>query len=393
MSKIRECNYKDYQGIFSLSEFAFQYTLTEEEMRNKQKELDTHTIWGWFDHNKLAAKVHVIPFAVHLHGKKLRMGGVAAVASWPEHRRGGKIKQLLKEALSDMKTKGQTISYLHPFSIPFYRKYGWEVTFAKQDFQIPISHFSKTWNGKGDVRRAEPTEQSIEQLNKVYTSYIDDYTGSLYRDGQWWQHRIFDKKQTIAFAYNESNVLEGYIIYNVKERKLTIKDMAFSTLNGRKLIYQFLSNHDSMVDDVFVSLPEGDPITLLVDEPRFKQSISPYFMSRIVDVEQFLTLFPFRIEEKFQPFVLKVEDTFLEENNGYYEFNPDHLRIDVTKLEKLNTSIPLVSVNIQQLSSIMLNYRRPTELRDLEMIKGDVEAVQELDKILPNQTPYFPDFF
>ncbi|WP_058305761.1 GNAT family N-acetyltransferase [Gracilibacillus massiliensis] len=393
MSKIRKCDHNDYQDIFSLSEFAFQYRLTEEERQNKQEEIEAHTIWGWFENNKMAAKVHVIPLEVHLNGKRLNMGGVAAVASWPEHRRGGKIKQLLKVALKEMKNKGQTISYLHPFSVPFYRKYGWEITFAKQNSQIPIAHFSKEWDGNGDVRRTDQTDQSIEQLKQIYTSYINDYSGALYREKQWWQHRIFDKKQTIAIAYNESNELDGYIIYNVQDRKLTIKDMAFSSLNGRRLIYQFLSNHDSMVDGVFVSLPEGDPITLLVDEPRFKQSTSPYFMSRIVDVEKFLAQYPYREEQKIQPFMIKVEDEFLEENNGYYEFNPGHMSMNVTKLEEPNRSIPLVSVSIQQLNTIMLNYRRPSELKDLELIKGEEEAIQELEKILPTQTPYFPDFF
>ena len=55
------------------------------------------------------------------------MGGIAGVATWPENRRQGHVSTLLKHALQEMKSKGQTLSFLHPFSIPFYRKFGWEL--------------------------------------------------------------------------------------------------------------------------------------------------------------------------------------------------------------------------------------------------------------------------
>ncbi|TKH33755.1 GNAT family N-acetyltransferase, partial [Paenibacillus polymyxa] len=39
---------------------------------------------------------------------------------------GGMVSRLLTHALEEMKTAGQSLSFLHPFSFAFYRKFGWE---------------------------------------------------------------------------------------------------------------------------------------------------------------------------------------------------------------------------------------------------------------------------
>ncbi len=55
------------------------------------------------------------------------MGGVAGVATYPEYRRSGYVKELLQHSLQTMKKDGYTVSMLHPFAVAFYRKYGWEL--------------------------------------------------------------------------------------------------------------------------------------------------------------------------------------------------------------------------------------------------------------------------
>ncbi len=52
------------------------------------------------------------------------MGGVAGVATYPEYRRSGYVKELLQHSLQTMKKDGYTVSMLHPFAVSFYRKYG-----------------------------------------------------------------------------------------------------------------------------------------------------------------------------------------------------------------------------------------------------------------------------
>src|SRR5699024_9273156 len=118
MTEIKQLTEADYKDIFALSQFAFQYELTEAELRAKEAEARRHIIWGIMQEDQLAAKMHVIPLSSYIHGKEFKMGGISSVATWPEYRRQGKVKDLLYHGLQQMKQDGQTISFLHPFSMP-----------------------------------------------------------------------------------------------------------------------------------------------------------------------------------------------------------------------------------------------------------------------------------
>lgn len=62
-----------------------------------------------------------------IKNKGFKMAGVASVAIWPEERRNRKVAKLIQASVDWMNNHDFDISYLHPFHVPFYRKYGWEL--------------------------------------------------------------------------------------------------------------------------------------------------------------------------------------------------------------------------------------------------------------------------
>lgn len=54
------------------------------------------------------------------------------------------MDQLIKETLIIMRQEGRYISYLFPFSIPYYRKKGWEIICDIVEFQVKIHNFHTT---------------------------------------------------------------------------------------------------------------------------------------------------------------------------------------------------------------------------------------------------------
>src|SRR5699024_8661840 len=122
----------------------------------------------------IAAKLHLIPLSSYIHGHSISMGGISSVATWPEYRRQGMVKHLLKHVLTYMKQHGQTISFLHPFSFAFYRQYGWEYTFTEKKYAIPLKNLKRNWEVNGYVRRVQ---SNLYPLKKVYEDYAKQYTG------------------------------------------------------------------------------------------------------------------------------------------------------------------------------------------------------------------------
>ncbi len=389
LKQIKRLNEIDYDNIFALSQFAFQYELSAIELEKKKAEAARHQIWGWMVDDQIAAKLHLIPLSIYVHGRPFKMGGISSVATWPEYRRQGMVKDLLKHALINMKAQGQTISLLHPFSVPFYRKYGWELTFTEQHYTIPIENLKRDWKGNGYVRRVKP---DIARLNEIYTAYSKGFTGMLIRDEKWWEQRVLKENGHIAVAYSEEQRPEGYIFYDVKKDIFHVKEMAHCNLNGRKLLLQFIANHDSMATEVRMTVPENDDLPLLLDDPVFARKQVPYFMSRIVDIHQFLKNYPFEVGEAAlsEPLTIDVEDEFLPENNGTYQLEKLGDDIKVTFTEEHRGGI---QCSIQQLTVILLGYKRPIELFAVGLIQGKKRKTEQLEKLIPKQQTFLADFY
>jgi len=379
----------DGDDIFALSQFAFQYDLTEDALRKKQEEAHRHIIWGWIEDNQLAAKLHLISLGCYINGKIFKMGGISSVATWPEYRRQGAAKHLLHHALQYMRQHGQMLSFLHPFSFAFYRKYGWEHTFSEKVYKISIDQLKREWDTRGYVRRVK---NDIAALHKVYSNFAKNYNGTLTRDDKWWKQRVLKEDWQQAVAYRDDGQAEGYILYKVKEGKLTVHELAYTSLNAQKLLLQFIANHDSMAKTVEMAVPENDNLPLIVDDPRFEQKINPHFMARIVDVFGFLKAYPF-IDGSAESVTLHVDDAFLPENNGVYQLSQFGPNTNITYLQPTFRQESGIYCSVQQLTSMLMGYKRPFALYDAGLINGNSETIERLEKVIPRRQTFFPDFY
>src|SRR5699024_3309894 len=164
-------------------------------------------------------------------------------------------------------------------------------------------------------------------LQSIYSTYAKKFNGMLARDEKWWNDRILNKDMHIAIAYNENDEPNGYILFNVQKDIFKVIDMAYTSHKGWNLLLRFIANHDSMAKTVEMTVPENDHLAYLLDEARFEQKVSPYFMARIVDVHTFLRQFPFAVGDR--RLTLHVEDDFLAENTGTYHVHQNGADINV----------------------------------------------------------------
>lgn len=389
MENIKRLSRVNYDEIFKLSQFAFQYSLNEEQLKKKEEEAERHNIWGYTVDEKLAGKLHIIPLHIYINGKTFQMGGISSVATWPEYRRQGIAKKLLFHALQEMKKAGQTISLLHPFHVGFYRKYGWELAFSNKNYTIPMEKLKQKWNGIGYIKR---TDRDIPLLHSIYTTYAKKYNGMLTRDEKWWEQRVLtDEDVQIAIAYNEQDQAEGYMIYKVRGDIVRIQEIAYETTNGMHVLYQFISNHDSMAKSVEMKVSENDLLPYMLEDPTFKQELEPYFMVRIVDAFEFLK--QYRFTEVDGVVHVHIEDDFLPENNGTYQIRTENGQTTVTKTTSHQVEDMDIQCSVQQLASICLGYKRPPALYEQGFINGDKEVITQLDKMIPQRQTYVTDFF
>lgn len=377
--------------IYDLSAFAFQSSPTREEIEQKKKAKQYEIVWGWLEDEKLAAKLHIIPLEAVIHGKDIKTGGISSVATWPEYRRKGIVRKLIAHALKEMKEEGQLIAYLHPFHIPFYRQFGWELTFNEMVYTIPIEKLPKRISTDGYVQRMNKGEEFI--VKEVYQQYTGQYTGMLKRDDHWWEYKIFATSFLTAISYAPDGKPDGYIRYKVEKNKVDIDEWVTVTPGSKKRLLQFIANHDSMAKEVQMVAPDDDLLLLFMGDQRFKQVQEPYFMTRIVDVEAFLAVYPFANREKLEgTYTIEVNDPFFSENTGVYQLDFREGKHVAKKKGDLEGT-PTVSVTVQQLAQILLGNTSIEKLYQQGLLSGDKAGIASLAQFIPETHPYLPDFF
>lgn len=389
--EIRNIPSEHFAESLELSEFAFQNVLTPGERERRKANLHSDELWGAYVDGRLASKMTILNLETRIQGKTFAMGGIAGVATWPEYRRGGLVAQLLTNALRVMRDKGQTISFLHPFQFAFYRKYGWETYTDYKIYEIPSGLLPKVGPQPGRILRIV---QDFPLLGSIYEKYASRYNGALVRDESWWRERIFANKQgTVAVYYDTEGQPAGYVFYQVKERVLRVHEFVSLHHEARMGMWRFLADHDSMIDKLIVNAPSDDRLPFLLDNPRVKQELVPYFMARIVDAASFLEKYPFASGTE-STLLLDVSDAHAEWNNRMFEVKIDESgTARVADDSGTTVDWPLVQCDIQTLSTMLMGYQRPGFLREIGRLHCKPEMVERLERLIPVRQTYLPDFF
>lgn len=82
------------------------------------------------------------------------------------------------------------------------------------------------------------------------------------------------------------------MVYLIKNDIMHIKEMVYLNREAQKGLWEYIHAHDSMIDEVHGSTYFSEPIAFEMDGGDIKESIRPYAMGRIIDVEDFLADYP-----------------------------------------------------------------------------------------------------
>jgi len=390
--EIKLLNENDYLESLRLSEYAFQYRVPEEKIPARLEMLKSHKLLGIKEGSELAAKLHIIPLAVHMNGEVWTMGGIAGVATFPEFRRSGYVKLLIIEALKQMGQDGQIVSLLAPFDFSFYRKFGWEILCDVKKVTIENINLKFLSLQPGTIKRYSKSNHH-KDIEGIYRTYCKNYNGLLDRDTEWWKGHVYDDQSLAAVYYNSSREAKGYCLYNVNDRKMDIQELVTLDQEARVGMWNFICQHDSMVDSVTLNLNVHDAFPYFLNQPKLKMEVMPYFMCRIVKAKECLDRFPFA--RNADPIFLHLEDPFVEWNNSSYLIGNGEVKEFKAKQGSQCVNPPKrgIRLTINELSAILFGYKRPVELYDMGLIKGSRQDIDQFEMMIPQLKSAFYDFF
>jgi predicted acetyltransferase len=351
--------------------------------------LEQADVLGWFDGEKLISQLAVYPFQVNIFGRTFEMGGLTGVGTYPEYANLGLMYKLMWQALSDMRERKQSISYLYPYSFPYYRRRGWEIISDKMTFEIKDIQLPKVKKVAGYVERLNTEHPDIRAVYKLFSSR--QHVAMIRNDLAWDEYWRWDLDElTAAVYYDHTHKPQGYLLYWISEDVLHIKEMVYITQEARIGLWNFISAHFSMVSKVVGSTYTDEPLAFWLEDGDIKETIAPYFMARIVDAKQFIEQYPFRATGTDINLTFRLDDPMVEWNQGIFT-----LHVNASGQGELFQSEdePTSSLDIQTLTTMLLGYKRPSYLAEIGRFTSDEQTVELFENLIKRQTPYFSDYF
>ena len=382
----------------ALLRYVFQVTEQEltsigweekEIIRAKFPTMEKADVLGWFDGDNLVSQVAVYPMQVRIFGRTYRMGGLTGVGTYPEYSNMGLMHRLQEQALRNMQKKGQHICYLYPYSIPYYRRKGWEIVSDKITYEIKQHQLPRPCPVAGDVRRVK-TEGP--ELKHAYERYALRTHGAVLRDELAWnEYWLWDSDDMMAAVYyNPDGEPDGAVIYWIANEDFHIKDMIFQDENARTGLWNFVSAHFSMIHLVKGDIYTNEPLAFLLEDASIKEEIAPYYMARIVDFPAFIAQYPFKKDSVDRTWLFTLEDPMMKCNQGTFL-----LKISRDgRGEAVRTNAHSADhINIQTMTTMLMGYKRPDYLAKIGRIQAPESVIDLLEDSIEQQVPYISDYF
>lgn len=307
MPEVRPLTPDDIPAYSAIAGYAFNGT--PERIRIYLEPPYAGRMLGVFSEGKLAAALMEFPFEVWLLGRLVEAVGVATIASAPETRRSGLVRELMAGHLRRLRDEGVGLSLLYPFSFAFYERLGWSLAAQRVELKIPPAEFAAYGRRVGRIRQliyaekelfqplgGETEESAIATLDRVYEREAARFNLAARRTAEYWRNRVLqvDEGRRFVFVWeDDAGEVRGHVISRVTEEKdmapLVVREIISTTPDGWRGLFFFLSCHESQHKHVRFVLPAGSPLLDLFGNPRLEESkVSPGVMARIVDVKRLL---------------------------------------------------------------------------------------------------------
>jgi predicted acetyltransferase len=248
----------------------------------------------------LAGQCALLRFELALAGVDVPAYGIAAVGVAPEARRQGVADRLMREALRRIRRAGAPLALLYPFSVSFYRRFGYELCewvdlLRVAPAQLPPSPLRR------HVRRLDPAGDAAAVRALYQRCRAAGATGPFARDDYWWKEHVFRRAdEWFVFEDPRTRRVEGLLGYEVPPAPVfpyqlaSVHDFWAATPDAYAGMIGALAAFAEQFARIELYLPRGQGVPLLVEHGRndvemeTRAHVGAYSatcaMARVVDV-------------------------------------------------------------------------------------------------------------
>ena len=395
--KIRHTTSDEIDDVIKLAQYAYGQG---SEPRPGLKELMDLTYDEYLtleDNGKVVANSRLLPFEQNTRQVWKRMGGIAEIASAPETRRQGHIRELMKYMFKEMHDDGYATSVLYPFKDEFYGRLGYVSCTPVRGITVNLDRLRR-WDLPAGyhVERME-FSQGLTHLKTIHKESVESTHGGVRRSEKRWKEMDINlsKKSSIAVAFDQEDEPRGALVYAIKGYgtygkedewgTMRIREKYWLSYEARSALFHFLHMHDDQIIKIKTPvLPNEIDYHYWftnVNPPTIEARLSIY-MARLVDVEKSVEGLPAASDGEL---TIKVKDTHCPWNNQSYRLVGEGSRL---KVEALGNAASSIKMSIGGLSALVFGAMWPADLKPLSLCNGlDSKSMKLLTSWFPREPP------
>ena len=330
---IKKLEGKERFDAYMTAVYCFHMRVEDTEAEREKCEADTKEDWGAFDEKgTLMGRILNHKYDLYFDGSTVRAGGIGAVATLPEYRDQGVIKEIFRELLPAEYKDGEVISTLYPFKHEFYRKQGYEVLTAWNTYSMRPGLLCR-YRFDGEVKKWE-TGDSVSDFKKVYDCFASKFNLTLARTEEEMQnHMKVDKPyidRKFSYVMKRKGKLVAYVIFTDIRHDpaaiLNVDECAWTCRDGFEAILGFLARFEADYGTIKLKLPKGIDLLRIIESPNaydIEKEPSQSFMIRVINAKKLLEVIR---KPADCDFTIRISDELIAENNATYRVRADGVR-------------------------------------------------------------------
>lgn len=331
--------------------------------------------------------------AARIRGDVHSVAGLASVATPPEYRREGNVRELLAGSLAEYRDRGDRLSILWPFRYRFYRQYGWDTAnrIVTHALEPDVLSFARGAD-EGSFRPLAADEYDV--LEPVYEAAAEDL--AIQRDEAWWRHRIFagHDADPFVYVYERDGEPAGYLVYRIERedgaRTMRVSELAAVDGEALLALFAFCADHDSQVGRVELRVSGAVPVRELARDPdEIETTVENGPMVRLVDVAAGLPALT--ASEADAALTFEIEDPLADWNDGRFVLETADGTATCERGD--GDGEPDAVIDIGALSQLAVGARSASDLAYAGRLAADVETVDVLEDVYPETDVYLGHHF
>ncbi|MHA1931268.1 MAG: GNAT family N-acetyltransferase [Promethearchaeota archaeon] len=395
--EIRKLTEKDREVYRKLMRYAFETIKNNyEDLKWPSDKIPIDWHYGAFDGEQLVAGTGIIPFEIRMRSQDFKMHGVGGVASKPEYRNRGIIREIMVKMYKDMHDNHIPLSVLYPFKLSFYEMLGYKLVDEHFAYEFKISDiiFKKT-----DYQMKE-VERINDDIRSVYDRAISNFDYIAKRPEIQYYRGLY-KNNYKFICYNENQPVGYVIIIFTKrgeerwlkhpEKTIVIQETFWLDQTAKQTIFNFLWSHRDQRKYIGGIFSKNENIIDLLRTPRIKSRyIFDNSLLRIIDVKTVLENLEYPLDDFSIHF--HISDKFCPWNNGFFTLTSKVKEINVEYHESSEKSVD-IEIKIDYLAQLLAGFRTVKDLLDFGFISVNNQKIGLLQDLFPLTNNYLHDFF